>query len=173
MSQGGVMMAEPADRVPAGEARINFAEHQVRANAQGAQDFEEMIGQLVHAVRFGVARTVAANSGDWVIDVVMAISVVPHRAFMQHATIAFMRGLRTPVGTVMIPAATQISWIGTGCFVATVLDEESDVRNVLRCDSIDVAAPQLCWARLNSVAIVGPTLDSDSPVRNGTRFRCT
>jgi hypothetical protein len=70
MSQDTVMMAGPPAGVSAGEARINFAAHQVRANAQGArQDFEEMIGQLVHAVRPGVARMVAANPGDWGIDV--------------------------------------------------------------------------------------------------------
>lgn len=56
--------------VVAGDARINFAAHQVRANAQGArEDFEEMIGQLVTAVRPGVARVVAANPGDWGVDV--------------------------------------------------------------------------------------------------------
>lgn len=71
MSQDTATTAGPsAAGVPAGEARINVAAHQVRANAQGArQDFAEMIGQLVHAVRPGVARMVAANPGDWGIDV--------------------------------------------------------------------------------------------------------
>lgn len=58
--------------VPAGEARINFAAHQARAGVQGArEDFEVMISQLVHAVRPGVARMIAANPGDWGIDVVV------------------------------------------------------------------------------------------------------
>jgi hypothetical protein len=70
MSQDVVMTTGLPAGVPAGEARINFAAHQARANAQGArQDFEEMIGQLVHAVRPGVARMIAANPGDWGIDV--------------------------------------------------------------------------------------------------------
>jgi len=70
MSQDAVMTAGLPAGVPAGEARINFAAHQARANTQGArQDFEEMIGQLVHAVRPGVARMIAANPGDWGIDV--------------------------------------------------------------------------------------------------------
>lgn len=70
MAQDAVMTAGLSAGVPAGEARINFSAHQARANAQGArQDFEEMIGQLVHAVRPGVARMIAANPGDWGIDV--------------------------------------------------------------------------------------------------------
>lgn len=57
MSQGAVMPVRSQARVVAGDARINFAAHQVRANAHGArEDFEEMIGQLVKAVRPGVAR---------------------------------------------------------------------------------------------------------------------
>ncbi|WP_174415259.1 serine/threonine protein kinase [Nocardia vinacea] len=64
------MTAQPPSGVPAGGFPINFAAHQVRANVHGArQDFEEMIGQLVRAVRPGVARVVAANPGDWGIDV--------------------------------------------------------------------------------------------------------
>ena len=58
MSQGAVMPVRSPAGVVAGDARINFAAHQVRANAQGArEDFEEMIGQLVTAVRpWGGAR---------------------------------------------------------------------------------------------------------------------
>lgn len=57
MSQGTVMPVRSQAGVVAGDPRINFATHQVRANAQGARaDFEEMIGQLVKAVRPGVAR---------------------------------------------------------------------------------------------------------------------
>jgi hypothetical protein len=70
MSQGAVKPVRLPAGVNAGDAPINFAAHQVRANTQGArQDFEEMIGQLVTAVRPGVARIVAANPGDWGIDV--------------------------------------------------------------------------------------------------------
>ena len=70
MSQGAVMPVRSPVGADAGGARINFAAHQVRANAQGArQDFEEMIGQLVMAVRPGVARVVAANPGDSGIDI--------------------------------------------------------------------------------------------------------
>jgi hypothetical protein len=88
MSQGAVVTVKPPAGVPAGEARVNFAAHQVRANAQGArQDFEEMIGQLVHAVRPGVARMVAANPGDWGIDVFVgnlggAVTVWQSKYFM-------------------------------------------------------------------------------------------
>ena len=61
----------PAAGVAAGEARINFAAHQVRAGPLGArEDFERMIGQLVRAIRPG-ARMVAANPGDWGIDVLV------------------------------------------------------------------------------------------------------
>lgn len=70
MSQDTVTTTQPPPGVIAGEARINFAAHQVRTNGAGArQDFEEMIGQLVKAVRPGVTRMVAANPGDWGIDV--------------------------------------------------------------------------------------------------------
>lgn len=64
------MTVRSSSGVVAGDSRINFAAHQVRANAQGArQDFEEMIGQLVRAVRPGVTRMVAMHHGDWGIDV--------------------------------------------------------------------------------------------------------
>lgn len=70
MAQETVTMAQPLVGVAAGETPINFAAHQVRANTHGArQDFEEMISQLVKAVRPGVAKLIAANPGDWGIDV--------------------------------------------------------------------------------------------------------
>jgi hypothetical protein len=70
MPQGTTTAVPSQIGVVAGDERINFAAHLVRANAHGArEDFEEMIGQLVPAVRPGVARTVAANPGDWGIDV--------------------------------------------------------------------------------------------------------
>ncbi|MFI6098225.1 hypothetical protein ACIA8G_21910 [Lentzea sp. NPDC051213] len=88
MTQDAAVAAGLPAGVPVGEARINFAAHQARANAQGArQDFEEMIGQLVHAVRPGVARMVAANPGDWGIDVFVgdlggAVTVWQSKYFM-------------------------------------------------------------------------------------------
>ena len=70
MPRGTEVTVRSSSGVVAGDTRINFAVHQVRANAQGArQDFEEMIGQLVKAVRPGVTRAVAAHPGDWGIDV--------------------------------------------------------------------------------------------------------
>lgn len=57
--------------VVAGDPLISFAAHQVRAGHDGArEDFEHMIGQLVRAVRPG-ARMIAANPGDWGIDVLI------------------------------------------------------------------------------------------------------
>ena len=51
---GAVMPVRSPAGADTGDARINFAAHQVRANAQGArQDFEEMISHLVTAVRPG------------------------------------------------------------------------------------------------------------------------
>ncbi|MGC7102797.1 hypothetical protein ACPZ19_49715 [Amycolatopsis lurida] len=70
MSQETVAAMSLPAGVAAGQTPINFRAHEVRANIQGArQDFEEMIGQLVRAVRPGVAAMVAANPGDWGIDV--------------------------------------------------------------------------------------------------------
>ena len=70
MSQDLVAVARPPVGVSAGEAAINFAAHQVRANTHGArEDFEQMIALLVKAVRPGVVRVIAANPGDWGIDV--------------------------------------------------------------------------------------------------------
>ncbi|MEX5711130.1 serine/threonine protein kinase [Parafrankia sp. FMc6] len=65
------VVALPPAGVPAGEALINFETHRVRANSAGARhDFEQMVGQLVRAVRPGVAvRSIDANPGDWGIDV--------------------------------------------------------------------------------------------------------
>ncbi|WP_176929965.1 serine/threonine protein kinase [Lentzea albidocapillata] len=55
-----------------GEPPINFAAHQVRAGGmQGArEDFENMLSLLVRATRPG-ARMIAANPGDWGIDVLV------------------------------------------------------------------------------------------------------
>lgn len=70
LSQDTVAATSLPDGVAAGGSPINFRAHEVRSNTHGArQDFEEMIAQLVRAVRPGVAATVAANPGDWGIDV--------------------------------------------------------------------------------------------------------
>jgi hypothetical protein len=58
--------------LPAGEPPINFYVHQIRAaNAAGARDeFEQMLRDLVAVCHRG-ARLIAANPGDWGIDVVV------------------------------------------------------------------------------------------------------
>lgn len=61
----------PPSGVVIGEERINFASHQARMGMQGArEDFENMISLLVRSVRPG-ARMIAANPGDWGIDVLV------------------------------------------------------------------------------------------------------
>src|SRR5262245_63650421 len=59
-----------AKPLSSGEPPINFAAHQIRAgNISGArEDFEQMLAMLVAAVHPG-ARLIAANPGDWGIDV--------------------------------------------------------------------------------------------------------
>ncbi|GIJ43367.1 hypothetical protein Val02_02530 [Virgisporangium aliadipatigenens] len=56
----------------AGEPPINFAAHQFRAgNMAGARDdFEQMLAMLIGAIHPG-ARLIAANPGDWGIDVLL------------------------------------------------------------------------------------------------------
>ena len=71
MHSGGT--GTPTDvGVVSGEPPINFAVHQVRAGGmQGArEDFENMLSLLVRATRPG-ARMIAANPGDWGIDVLV------------------------------------------------------------------------------------------------------
>jgi hypothetical protein len=55
-----------------GEPPINFAAHQIRAgNIAGArEDFQQMLAMLVAAIHPG-ARLIAANPGDWGIDVLV------------------------------------------------------------------------------------------------------
>ena len=55
-----------------GEPPINFAAHQIRAgNISGArEDFEQMLAMLIAAIYPG-ARLIAANPGDWGIDVLV------------------------------------------------------------------------------------------------------
>ncbi|WP_156056182.1 serine/threonine protein kinase [Streptosporangium roseum] len=64
--------AEASTSLASGEPPINFRAHEVRTgNAAGARDeFEEMIGMLVKATHPG-ARMIAANPGDWGIDVIV------------------------------------------------------------------------------------------------------
>ncbi|MEM6109826.1 hypothetical protein AAHS21_26885 [Mycobacterium sp. 050272] len=59
--------------VVSGDPLISFAAHEVRAGHEGArEDFEKMLGQLVRAVLPG-ARMIAANPGDWGIDVLVGL----------------------------------------------------------------------------------------------------
>lgn len=124
MSQGTAMTAVPSvPGVLAGEARINFAAHQVRANEHGArQDFAEMIGLLVKAVRPGVIvpRVVAANPGDWGIDVFVgdlggSVTVWQSKYFHPATTKSHQEQIRESFGSVMKNAAkegfTVTQWI--------------------------------------------------------------
>jgi hypothetical protein len=114
MSQDAVMtVGSPPAGVPAGEARINFTAHQVRANAQGArQDFEEMISQLVQAVRPGVARMVSANPGDWGVDVFVGnlggvVTVWQSKYFMPEVNKGHQVKIRESFDSVIKNAAEQ------------------------------------------------------------------
>lgn len=64
--------AAAAMSLASGEPPINFAAHQFRAgNMAGARDdFEQMLAMLIAAVYPG-ARAIAANPGDWGIDVLL------------------------------------------------------------------------------------------------------
>jgi hypothetical protein len=112
MSQGVVMPVSQAG-VTAGDARINFAAHQVRANAHGATgDFEEMIAQLVKAVRPGVARVIAANPGDWGIDVFIGdlgglVTVWQSKYFMQEVGKSQQGQIRESFKSVIENAAAE------------------------------------------------------------------
>ncbi len=66
------MAAVAVKSLAAGEPPINFAAHQFRAgNIAGArEDFEQMLAMLVAATRPG-GRLIAANPGDWGIDVLV------------------------------------------------------------------------------------------------------
>jgi hypothetical protein len=66
------MTAAAVNQLASGEPPINFAAHQFRAgNIAGArEDFEQMLAMLVAAVHPG-ARLIAANPGDWGIDVLV------------------------------------------------------------------------------------------------------
>lgn len=61
-----------ATSLSSGEPPINFAAHQIRAgNLAGARDdFEQMLAMLIAAVHPG-ARAIAANPGDWGIDILL------------------------------------------------------------------------------------------------------
>jgi hypothetical protein len=64
--------AAAVTNLASGEPPINFAAHQFRAgNMAGARDdFEQMLAMLVAAIHPG-ARLIAANPGDWGIDVLV------------------------------------------------------------------------------------------------------
>lgn len=62
-------MLDAGPVLAAGEPPINFRVHEVRAGLAGARDeFEQMLGMLVRVTQPG-ARLIAANPGDWAIDV--------------------------------------------------------------------------------------------------------
>jgi len=65
-------MSAATVRLAAGEPPINFAAHQIRAgNLPGARDdFEQMLAMLIAAIYPG-ARAIAANPGDWGIDILL------------------------------------------------------------------------------------------------------
>lgn len=122
MSQDVVLSVEPPPAgVPVGEARINFAAHQARANAHGArQDFEEMIAQLVRAVRPGVVKMIAANPGDWGIDVFVgdlggSVTVWQSKYFMPEVSKSHQTQIRDSFASVIDNAAkegfTLTQWI--------------------------------------------------------------
>jgi hypothetical protein len=64
--------ASAVNQLASGEPPINFAAHQFRAgNLAGArEDFEQMLAMLV-AASYPGARLIAANPGDWGIDVLV------------------------------------------------------------------------------------------------------
>ncbi len=103
-------MGDEIAGVPAGEARINFAAHQVRTGVQGArEDFEVMISQLVRAVRPG-ARMIAANPGDWGIDVLVGhlgdtVIVWQSKYFMPQVTKSHHASIRKSFDSVAKNAA--------------------------------------------------------------------
>jgi hypothetical protein len=98
--------------VAAGKARINFSAHQVRAGVQGArEDFESMIGQLVRAVTPG-ARMIAANPGDWGIDVLVgdlggSVVVWQSKYFMPEVSESHQSQIRESFASVVKNAAVQ------------------------------------------------------------------
>jgi hypothetical protein len=99
--------------VPAGQTSINFAAHQVRANGHGArQGFEEIIGQLVQAVRPWVAKMVAANPGGWGIDVFIgnlggAVTVWQSKYFMPEVNKSHQAQIRESFDSVVKNAAKE------------------------------------------------------------------
>jgi len=108
--QGGRVLG--SGLLVAGEPPINFRAHEIRAgNLAGArEDFEQMIRELV-AVWYTGARLIAANPGDWGIDVVvgdLAGQVVVWQAkyFMPVVTVAHQDQIRDSFSSVM-KAATK------------------------------------------------------------------
>jgi hypothetical protein len=98
--------------VATGQPLINFAAHQVRAGNQGArEDFETMIGQLVRAIHPG-ARMIAANPGDWGIDVLVgelggAIAVWQSKYFVPEVDKAHQRQINESFKSVCENAEKQ------------------------------------------------------------------
>lgn len=70
MGDGAGLASVPGQSAVSASA-INFAAHQTRSGLSGArEDFEQMLALLVQASEPG-ARLIAANPGDWGIDVVV------------------------------------------------------------------------------------------------------
>ncbi len=97
--------------VPAGEPPINFRAHEIRAaNLAGARDdFEQMLRELVGAWYQG-ARLIAANPGDWGIDVVVGdlagqIVIWQAKYFMPVVTVAQQDQIRDSFASAMKAAA--------------------------------------------------------------------
>lgn len=101
-----------APGVTAGDSVISFAVHQVRAGEDGARDdFQQLIAQLVRAVSPG-ARVIAANPGDWGIDVVVGslggrIAVWQSKYFFPKTTKSHQHEIRTSFDSVLKSAARE------------------------------------------------------------------
>jgi glycine cleavage system pyridoxal-binding protein P len=68
---GGAGPPVGSEQASVSAAAINFAVHQTRSGHSGArEDFEQMLALLVQATE-PTARLIAANPGDWGIDVVV------------------------------------------------------------------------------------------------------
>jgi hypothetical protein len=108
--EGGSVSVSPLG-VPAGEPPINFRAHEIRAaNLAGARDdFEQMLRELVAAWYQG-ARLIAANPGDWGIDVVVGdlagqIVIWQAKYFMPVVTVAHQDQIRDSFSSAMKAAA--------------------------------------------------------------------
>ncbi|RLK24754.1 hypothetical protein DER29_2688 [Micromonospora sp. M71_S20] len=104
-------MSEDELVLAAGEPPINFRAHELRAgNLAGARDdFEQLIRELVAACHRG-ARLIAANPGDWGIDVVVGdlagqIVIWQAKYFMPVVTASHQGQIRESFSSAMKAAA--------------------------------------------------------------------